>query len=504
VLHGDVPHRDFYANYGPGQFYVLAGLFRAFGASILVERAWDTLVRAGIVVLVFALVGQAAPRRQAVLAAAVSLVWLAWFGSYGYPVFPALTAALASVALLAPAIGCPAALWRVATAGFCAGIVLLFRYDVGIAVAATHAALLAGGGWFIAAGRTSKLLGIARSLAALGAGFAVVALPLAAAVLVAGALPDLVFDVVSFPASAYVSTRTLPFPGLADLGINIMKTAVYLPPLLAVAAVPALLAAWRHDSARLRARPSRLLVALLTLTAVFFAKGLVRVSPIHMAMAIVAALALTGVAAQRVPGRGPAGLAVLAVSLLAAGALTLLALGVDLFRAGQNIAWARSAAAWHLPADAAQAAAGSCRMPDGLARLACLRATPDDIATIRYVQTRTAADAPVFVGLSHHDRIVVNDVLLYFLLDRPAATKWHHFDPGLQTSAPIQREMVAELQRARPPYVVLDSTWDAIREPNASARSSGVTVLDDYLASAYAPAAAFGPHRILRAVAAPP
>ena len=27
VLHGDVPYRDFYANYGPAQFYVLAGLF---------------------------------------------------------------------------------------------------------------------------------------------------------------------------------------------------------------------------------------------------------------------------------------------------------------------------------------------------------------------------------------------------------------------------------------------------------------------------------------------
>ena len=33
VLAGDVIHRDFYANYGPGQFYALAGLFQVFGQS---------------------------------------------------------------------------------------------------------------------------------------------------------------------------------------------------------------------------------------------------------------------------------------------------------------------------------------------------------------------------------------------------------------------------------------------------------------------------------------
>jgi hypothetical protein len=38
VLSGDIPYRDFYANYGPAQFYVLAALFKVFGPSVLVER----------------------------------------------------------------------------------------------------------------------------------------------------------------------------------------------------------------------------------------------------------------------------------------------------------------------------------------------------------------------------------------------------------------------------------------------------------------------------------
>src|ERR1700722_13307170 len=69
VLDGAIPHRDFYANYGPGQFYVLAGLYKIFGVSVLVERLLDTVVRGFIVVLVFVVVGQAASRPVALVTA---------------------------------------------------------------------------------------------------------------------------------------------------------------------------------------------------------------------------------------------------------------------------------------------------------------------------------------------------------------------------------------------------------------------------------------------------
>jgi len=83
-------------------------------------------------------------------------------------------------------------------------------------------------------------------------------------------------------------------------------------------------------------------------------------------------------------------------------------------------------------------------------------------------------------------------------MNRKSATKWHHFDPGLQTSAPIQQEMVGELQRAKPKLIVIVSDWAEAQEPNDSALSSGVTVLDDYLRQAFEPVATFGPNTVLR------
>ena len=53
VAGGQIPHRDFYANYGPAQFYLLAGLFKLFGESILVERLFDLLIKALLVTTVY-------------------------------------------------------------------------------------------------------------------------------------------------------------------------------------------------------------------------------------------------------------------------------------------------------------------------------------------------------------------------------------------------------------------------------------------------------------------
>src|SRR5690349_20023939 len=84
VAQGAVLHRDFYANYGPAQFYILAGLFKLFGASVLVERVWDTIVRAMIDAIAFIIVQRATSRHEGVLAAGLVLIWMCFLGYYAY------------------------------------------------------------------------------------------------------------------------------------------------------------------------------------------------------------------------------------------------------------------------------------------------------------------------------------------------------------------------------------------------------------------------------------
>lgn len=506
ALDGAILHRDFHANYGPGQFYVLAALYKIFGASILIERVWDTIVRSCSVVLVYVIVGRTAPRALAVSAAMISLLWLGAFRFYGYPVFPALAADLAGLALLMPILGRttrPAP--GLIASGGCAGLAMLFRYDIGFFTFGAECGILALSAWLFPLGGQHRLRSALRDLVWFGLGFAIVVMPVAAFLAVNGAIPDLIFDIVTFPAQFYVKMRSLPFPGLSAISRTPAKFAVYLPLLICAAAAPTIVTLARRRGEAVRTGPERagrhaLLWALLTLvvlTLVLFGKGVVRVEVVHMAMALITAVALAGMLAQPVIGRGLIGRSLVIAALLAVCAWTCIAVAIGLRQAQQNVIWAMDPASWENSATGMPPASGDCLMPPGLERLACFATDPETIDTIRYVQQRTTPDDPVFIGLSRHDKIFANDVLLYFAMNRKPVTKWYHFEPGLQTAAPIQQEMIADLERAQPKLIVIEAKWAEVIEPNDSALSDA-TLLDDYLQKTYEPVTRFGTNTILQ------
>ena len=125
--------------------------------------------------------------------------------------------------------------------------------------------------------------------------------------------------------------------------------------------------------------------------------------------------------------------------------------------------------------------------------------TDDDrTAAIQFIQQNTSPEQRTFIGLARHDKIFANDVSAYFLTNRLPATKWHHFDPGLQTSTEIQNEIIANLEASKPQYIWIESTWDGMREPNDSAKSSGIKILDEYIANYYQRFQTFGTISILQ------
>ena len=77
-------------------------------------------------------------------------------------------------------------------------------------------------------------------------------------------------------------------------------------------------------------------------------------------------------------------------------------------------------------------------------------------------------------------------------------TKGDIFYPGVVTTAKVQREIVSALERTRTPMVVrFTAPITAAREPNRAGRSSGVTILDRYVAAHYRPVAKYGFYAIL-------
>jgi hypothetical protein len=507
VMEGAVPHRDFYAIYGPGQFYVLAALFKIFGVSVLVERIYDTVVRGAIALLVLIIVNVVAPRAQALLAGAVSLAYLAFAQAYGTAVYSSLATVLASAAFLSAALARPVSGPGLFAAGTCSGLAMLMRYDIGGAIFGVECAILGVHSWCERTDTRHFARNVIRSLAWFGLGYAVVVLPVTAAFMILGVFPDLISQFAVY-TPAYVKLRTLPFPGLARLWVEPAEWFAYLPIFVCLVAVQTIFIMVRHERMTavgqehpgapptVSARLKYMLLILIALTLVLFAKGVVRVS---MQMALVATLALAGALAQPISGRGTIGRALTAAAVLGSLLLGASCLRPEAYRALNNIAWAIDPASWMLPPGGKPPDGGSCRLPAEFARLACFRVPQETFETIEYVHQRTAPGDPVFVGLSRHDRVYANDILMYFALDRRSATRWYQFDSGLTTLAPLQQVIVEELLRVKPRLIVLESTWENEREPNLSSVSSGVTLLDDYIRQAFEPVATFGQNTVLRA-----
>jgi hypothetical protein len=90
---------------------------------------------------------------------------------------------------------------------------------------------------------------------------------------------------------------------------------------------------------------------------------------------------------------------------------------------------------------------------------------------VRYVRARVPPGRPVFVANPRYDRVKVGDPLLYVLLNRPNPTRYDVMQPGVVTTAPVQREIARDLDRARPALIV---KWLAPwpRRPSPTARAS--------------------------------
>ena len=118
---------------------------------------------------------------------------------------------------------------------------------------------------------------------------------------------------------------------------------------------------------------------------------------------------------------------------------------------------------------------------------------------VRYVRARVGPGEPVFVANPRYDLVKVGNPLVYVLLDRPNPTRYDVMQPGVVTTAEVQREIVADLERAGPELVV---RWlapvAAEAEPNGAGRSSGVRILDRYLARSYREDRRFGDYAVLR------
>lgn len=503
VLHGQIPYRDFWTMYGPGQYYLVSWLFSIFGTSDLVLRFYAFIVKAVITSISFLIMVRFASRTIALVASAVILGLVIAVRQDASPLFPALALALAAVLFVER--GLKRGSLDFVIAGFFTGLATCFRHDLGAYNAAAIIVFLVlvhmlrnGHERFI----TAVFLAGA-NIARYSAG--VLAVAGAVALMLFRAVPasDLYENLIYIPSRIYPAVRAIPFPGIEEFAaVNPLHPgsaavfAVYVPFMVVLVI---LFCEMRHARAtRIRdffADDGRALILLVALTCLFFTlKGFVRATNTHMVQSLVLSVVLITTCVSRADWRNKGdrlfcliGLlpAAVLVSIMSAGAFLAAAKGLkDTVLSGRILTGWRSA--------------------PPLPRMRCVSADEDYLRAARYVRDHSQADDSIYVGTTRHDKIHINAVAFYFMVERAPVTKWYELHPGVQTRVSVQREMIDVMRLTPPRFVILDSRWDHVMEPNRSRLSSGVTILDEYLLKHYHEVARFGTVMVMEPLSAQP
>jgi hypothetical protein len=479
IMQGEVPYRDFWVIYPPGQFYVLAALFSVFGPSIPVERLYDVAVRVALGVAAYVLARQLTKPRLAIFTwALVGAALLPPGFYYGYPIYPALLFILLGVAAWLRWVRGRSLRWLVIS-GVAMGGATLFRHDFGAYAA------LAGGLTTLAlvisapTGARTRLGAALQAGSLYVAGVGLVVAPVAIALLVTTSWPILWYDFVAF--GLIVQPRShLPYPPLLFQPNGPFSLddwlGFYFPFGLALVATGVLIATRRRRAAAPAVWWG--MAALVPLTLLLFLQALSRNDEIHRLPAVLTALILLGVLLA------PA-LAALRRPLSNRLARTVIALGVLYYIGLPMIYTLRLAMIWvNTPCDSA------------LPRSGCIYLPRDQQAAVLYVQNHTAPDEPIYVGLRRHDLARINDITFYFLAERPSATAYH--DQATITQDDVQMTLRAELESRQVRYLVLWSGSEALLEPNEASQTVGATLLDTYIHAQYHAEAQFGDYAIWR------
>ena len=487
LLAGQLVHRDFYSNYGPGSYTLVAALFALTGPSFLVGRLFGIATAAGIVTMLHAILE---PRVRPLIALGIAALAVLWLiiqpPTYLAPVFPCMLLSLAGTAILLRPDGLRRA-GSLLSAGALCGVAALFRYDTGFFLLVAFT--LASGLVLMQAlpGRTGRVAALRAGLL-MGVAAGAVFLPFAAWYLTQAPFVAFRHDIIDYAVDYYAKMRGLPFPSLATVLRYPQHLGIYLPLLIIAASLPTLAADWRKlrgagERGPLSA-PAAILLAVLA--GILYYKGSVRVSTLHMLVSLIPAFTLAGLTLERWTIGTP-------LARWAARGGTLVMVGAGLHGLLDPLHLLRinppSATLYWLAekvhiAPRADDPVEQCPAWSGLA-FASLE--PRYAITAWYLARHSAPSDKVLVGLGQTDRIMINPMFLNYAANRLPGTHWSQFDPGLQNRLDIQQQMVAELKTSDVRWVVRDTSFDTVTEPNGSSWHSGVHLLDSYIDSHYRP-----------------
>ena len=476
VLQGGVPYRDFWTCYGPGQFYALAGLFKVFGVSLITERLWTQLVTTFILIFSYLILNKSCSRKTSLVGTGVMAFLLLNYSPTSIaginPMFPAILFAMASSYFLLNFFT-DGSKRCVFLSGACAAMVALFRPELGMAISVLEAVIVA---------IQRKFNGLFLYLLSVF----IVLFPVVIFLFSRCKPRDLLFDLVIFPLHMYSKMRAVSFTtylaipdhyrSLEAFLIGFSKEIICFFPVAVLLTATLLLIG--HLCLRIKDARSTLWHSCVIFTIfglICFKYSCTRVDFAHFFPVLCISIILLFLLLSFFLN-----IKYLRLWFSCLVIFFCLALSLNLFEELKTIE----------------------KNTVGVLDIKRAQGLPmNPVAfylqeTVKYVQKRVPTGEKIFVGSISHNRVVINDVLFYFLADRGDATKYYEFQPGITTTKEIQQHIIEDLEKAKVRFVILsDHDWWC--EPNDSCHE-GAYLLDQFIRKNFKVVRIIGGYTVLR------
>ena len=480
ISHGEVPYRDFWWFYPPGQPYLLALVWKLHGPSLVDWRIIRALSNATVGLLVWRLALRRSGQVPSLFAWAVAIFAVSSAtGPHPYPIAMAL--ALGSLLCLEK---------RPWVAGILLGVVAAWRIEF-----AAYLGLGSALGLIIRGSSLRVFMG--------WLGGAVGAATLLYLPVVAAAGGSKSWDLlVRYPVLEFSKYQTLPFPLVWDGGGNsqgvdlVAQFVSYHMPLSLIIGLGSSLLALI-----LSRRDGRWIEVATGVFAIGMANYLVvradafHTGPLAIMDAVLGAWAVGAVVdvrRQRAWSVSPQFGWRARVALLSS-TVAVAALGWSLvdtvWKREREVREARHARVIEIP------------VADGVKELpetrCSLRGEPVQLCSLADLEAaaswvRQNSSGPIYVATKRSDWITAGAPLFYVLSGRGNVTAYDIAAPGVLTSAKVQTEIISNLAETGATVVRYEAGITAAPEPNQAGKSTGIKLLDQWLAANYKEVARFG------------
>ncbi len=485
VLSGGVPYKDFWALYGPGQFYLIAGLFKLFGSYILVERIYLTIINSLVPLVVYLIAQRLILSRFALIPWFLTLLWLNTFG-FGV-MSPALLFSLLSTLFILYFLAEKQKKYLF-LGGLMAGISLLFRHDIGLAVTIVEGTIVSLFVFFSLLPKKmpllQKLIPILKFNAYYLFGWGIILLPVAIYLIRVVPPADLINDLVVYPFTIYPKVflqrypAILPNPAYIFSGVLtiidyfkqvLLRIAYYFPLIIYISAIVIIAFQLRKGINTLAVKIWGF--ALFTLLGIMFlVQGLIRAHIDFLRPAFIPAFLLLAFSMDN--------LTFFSKRNFVRSILIFFILVMALIPFSEKVA--RITKNFSCPFYFEIERAKGIYSDDGAA-------VKNYQGLVKYIQKNVPENERMFVGNSRHDKVFYNDIMLYYLSNRQSATKYYTFNSGLTDTKRVQEAIVSDIEKYRVRYIILLE----VDKFCLASRSSGIFFLDDFIRKNFAPAQNF-------------